>query len=57
MGNLKIDDNNNLKKINSKRYSFFIETIYQINKFNYKSFEVPIIFATRKQGKSKIPKI
>ena len=55
--NLKKMKKFNLKKINSKGYSFFMETIYQINKFNYKSFEIPIIFATRKQGKSKIPKI
>ena len=43
--------------INSKGYSFFMETIYQLNKMNYKAYEIPIIFATRKQGKSKIPKI
>ncbi len=47
----------NLNMINSKGYSFFMETIYQINKLGYKIYEIPIIFATRKQGKSKIPKI
>ena len=34
-----------------------METIYQINKFKYTTYEIPIIFANRKQGKSKIPKI
>tara|TARA_B100001057_G_C22695749_1_gene889645 strand:+ start:165 stop:869 length:705 start_codon:yes stop_codon:yes gene_type:complete len=46
-----------LKMINSKGYSFFMETIYQINKMKYRTYEIPIIFANRKQGKSKIPKI
>ena len=55
--NLKRMKKFNLRMINSNGYSFFMETIYQINKFKYKSFEIPIIFATRKQGKSKIPKI
>lgn len=55
--NLKRMNKFNLKMINSKGYSFFMETIYQINKFQYKTYEIPIIFATRKQGKSKIPKI
>ena len=55
--NLKKMKKFNLRMINSNGYSFFMETIYQINKFKYKSFEIPIIFATRKQGKSKIPKI
>ena len=43
--------------INSKGYSFFMETIYRINKLNYKIKEIPIIFKNRAQGKSKIPKI
>ena len=55
--NLKKMKKFNLKMINSKGYSFFMETIYQLNKMNYKACEIPIIFATRKQGKSKIPKI
>ena len=55
--NLKKMKKFNLKMINSQGYSFFMETIYKINKINYKTHEIPIIFATRKQGKSKIPKI
>ena len=43
--------------INSKGYSFFMETIYRINKLNYDIKEIPIIFKNRAQGKSKIPKI
>ena len=43
--------------INSKGYSFFMETIYRINKLNYEIKEIPIIFKNRTQGKSKIPKI
>ncbi len=43
--------------INSKGYSFFMETIYRINKLNHKIKEIPIIFKNRAQGKSKIPKI
>ena len=46
-----------LNMINSKGYSFFMETIYQINKLGYNIVEVPIIFEHRLNGKSKIPKI
>ena len=45
------------KLINSKGYSFFMETIYRINKLNYEIKEIPIIFKDRAQGKSKIPKL
>ncbi len=55
--NLKKTKNFNLESINSKGYSFFMETVYQIERNNFKIFEIPIIFAKRKQGKSKIPKI
>ena len=43
--------------INSKGYSFFMETIYRINELNFEIKEIPIIFKNRAQGKSKIPKI
>jgi len=43
--------------INSKGYSFFMETIYRIDKLNFEIKEIPIIFKNRTQGKSKIPKI
>ena len=50
-------NNFHLKKVRSKGYSFFMESIYWINKNNYKILEVPIFFKNRTAGKSKIPKI
>ena len=55
--NLRRMGNFNLNIINSKGYSFFMETIYQINKLGYNIVELPIIFEHRYKGKSKIPKI
>jgi len=49
--------NFSLKKIKSKGYSFFMETVYLINKKNFKITEIPITFESRTYGKSKIPKI
>ena len=49
--------NFSLKKIKSKGYSFFMETVYLINKKNFKITEIPIEFKNRIYGKSKIPKI
>ena len=49
--------NFSLKKIKSKGYSFFMETVYLVNKKNFKIAEIPIIFKNRIYGKSKIPKI
>ena len=46
----------NLNIIKSKGYSFFMETIYQINNLGYNIVEIPIIFENRLQGESKIPK-
>ena len=46
-----------LKDINSKGYSFFMETIYLINKKNFKIKEIPIKFKNRVYGVSKIPKM
>jgi len=47
----------NLKKIKSRGYSFFLETIFLINKMGYKIKEFPIFFKNRNKGKSKIEKI
>ena len=55
--NLSKLNNFHLKKVRSKGYSFFMESIYWINKNNYKILEVPIFFKNRTAGKSKIPKI
>lgn len=46
-----------LNEINSKGYSFFMETIYRLNKRKIEIKEIPIIFRNRTRGISKIPKI
>ena len=55
--NLKKLDNFSLKNVNSRGYSFFMETVYQIHKKGFAIKQIPIHFADRKAGKSKIPKI
>ena len=55
--NLKRMNNFNLNIVNSKGYSFFMETIFQINKRKFNIIEIPIIFEVRSKGESKIPKI
>ena len=55
--NLSKLNNFDIYKINAQGYSFFMETIYQIDKLGYLIKQVPIIFADRKKGTSKIPKI
>lgn len=47
----------NLNLVSSKGYSFFMETIFQINRLGYVIKEIPITFKNRERGKSKIPKI
>ena len=54
--NLKKMKNFQIEKINSKGYSFFMETIYQVNKQGFNIIEIPIIFEVRLHGESKIPK-
>ena len=48
--------NFNLNMINSKGYSFFMETIYHLRKNRCSIKEIPIIFKDRENGISKIPK-
>ena len=55
--NLKKLNNFNLNQIKGKGYSFFMETIYQIHSKGIIIKQIPIYFADRKKGKSKIPKI
>ena len=55
--NLKKLENFNLRNISAKGYSFFMETIYQIHNKGIVIKQIPIYFADRKEGKSKIPKI
>ena len=43
--------------IKSKGYSFFMETIYRLNKHGVKIIEIPIHFRDRRHGYSKIPGI
>lgn len=49
--------NFNLNLVKSTGYSFFMETIYQLNKKQVRIKEIPIIFVDRRFGASKIPKI
>ncbi len=49
--------NFDINKVNSQGYSFFMETIYRVHKSGYSIKQVPIIFADRTKGISKIPKI
>ena len=55
--NLKKLVNFSLKDINSRGYSFFMETVYQIHNRGFSIKQIPIHFADRKKGESKIPKI
>ena len=55
--NLKKLDNFSLKNVVSQGYSFFMETVYQIHSRGFSIKLIPIHFADRKKGKSKIPKI
>ena len=54
---LKKLKNFDLKKVQAKGYSFFMNTVYLLEKNNYNIKEIPIKFHQRKEGKSKIPKI
>ena len=46
-----------LNHVKESGYSFFMGTIFEINKGNFKIKEIPIIFADREKGISKIPKL
>ena len=52
-----LNKNFDLKNVQSKGYSFFMETIYLLKKLNCNILEIPIKFKDRKFGISKIPKI
>ena len=49
--------NFSFKLINSKGYSFFMETIFQLKKKNCTMKEIPIVLKDREYGISKIPKL
>ena len=55
--NLEKLTNFSFDEIKSMGYSFFMETIFRLNKKNYKIVEIPIHFKDRTKGKSKIPKL
>ena len=55
--NLKKLKKFNLKNIRSHGYSFFMETIVQLERSKFFIKEIPIYFKNRIHGKSKIPKI
>ena len=54
--NIKKLNDFHLNLINSKGYSFFMATIVEIFRRNFKIKEIPIIFKDREKGYSKIPK-
>jgi len=54
---LKKLHNFNLDLIKSRGFSFFMETIFELDQRNVPIDEIPIIFNVRKHGQSKIPKI
>jgi len=54
---LKKLTNFNLNSIKNKGYSFFMGTLFEIEKKNFPIKEIPITFKDRLKGSSKIPKI
>ena len=49
--------NFHLNQVNNKGYSFFMGTLFEIDKLGYEIKEIPIVFKDRQKGISKIPKI
>ena len=49
--------NFNLVNVKTKGYSFFMGTLFELDKNNIKIKEIPITFYDRKKGVSKIPKV
>ena len=54
---LKNIKNFNLNNVKTKGYSFFMGTIFELEKKNIEIKEIPITFYDRKKGYSKIPKV
>tara|TARA_Y100000768_G_C23859975_1_gene625214 strand:+ start:256 stop:969 length:714 start_codon:yes stop_codon:yes gene_type:complete len=55
--NIKKLRNFNLKHVQTKGYSFFMGTVFEIYFRKFLIKEIPIIFKDRSKGKSKIPKL
>ena len=49
--------NFHLNNVKNKGYSFFMGTLFEIDKLGYEIKEIPIVFKDRQKGESKIPKI
>ena len=54
--NLRKLENFNLDSVSARGYSFFMGTIFKIAEHGFSIKEIPITFADRKTGVSKIPK-
>ena len=54
---LKKLKNFHLQNVKESGYSFFMGTLFEINKNKFNFIEIPIIFADREKGVSKIPKL
>lgn len=54
---LKKLNNFNLNSVENQGYSFFMGTLFEIEKKKFSIKEIPIIFKDRLKGSSKIPKI
>ena len=55
--NLKTLNNFSLDLVKTKGYSFFMGTVFEINKKKFNIKQIPIVFADRAKGYSKIPKL
>lgn len=55
--NIKKLINFHLKDVNEGGYSFFMGTLFEINKKKFVIKEIPIVFFDREKGVSKIPKL
>ena len=55
--NVKKLKNFDLNNVKSKGYSFFMGTLFELEKNNIEIKEIPITFYDRKKGVSKIPKV
>ena len=55
--NLKKLNNFHLNNVRETGYSFFMGTLFEINKKKYNIKEIPITFYDREKGISKIPKL
>ena len=54
--NLDKLENFHMNNVNYKGYSFFMGTIFELNKINVTIKEIPIVFKDRSKGVSKIPR-